>query len=68
MHVYVWEHKVSLFYKTDEWMFTKLGREKVCMALHMRLGLSARSAKGWIQGGANLGQWGAPSPKDFLFP
>ena len=33
MHVYVWEHIVSLFYRTDRWMFTKLGREEVLMTL-----------------------------------
>ena len=56
MHAYVWERKVSLFYRTDRWMLTKLGREEVLVALHMRLGFSARSAKGWIQGGAKIGQ------------
>ena len=35
MHVYVWEHIVSLYYRTAEWMFTKLGRDEVLMARHM---------------------------------
>ena len=35
MHVYVWEHIVSLYYRTAQWMFTKLGRDEVLMALHM---------------------------------
>ena len=34
-HVYVWEHIVSLYYRTAEWMFTKLGRDDVLMARHM---------------------------------
>ena len=39
----------SLSYRTDWWMLIKLGRDEVIMALHMRLGFSARSAKRWIQ-------------------
>ena len=35
MHVYEWEHKVSLYYRTASWMFTKLGRDEVLMARHM---------------------------------
>ena len=31
MHVYVWEHIASLYYR----MFTKLGRDEVLMAWHM---------------------------------
>ena len=27
---------------------------------------SAIFAQGWIQGGAKIGQWGVPSPKDFF--
>ena len=57
----------SLSYRTDLWMLTKLGRDEVIMALHIRLGFSTRSAERWIQGGAKIGQWGAPSPKDFYF-
>ena len=34
MHVYVLEHIVSLCYRTPLWMFTKLGRDEVLMALH----------------------------------
>ena len=36
MHVYVWEHIVSLYYITAEWMFTKLGRDEMLIAPHMR--------------------------------
>ena len=35
MHVYVWEHIVSLYYRTTWWMFTKLDRDEVLMTLHM---------------------------------
>ena len=35
MHVYVWEHIASLYYRTTQWMFTKLGRDEVLMAQHM---------------------------------
>ena len=37
MHVYVWEHIVRLYYRTAEWMFTKLGRDEMLMTLHMHL-------------------------------
>ena len=36
------------------------------MAPHMRLGFSARSAEGWIQGEAKIGQWGTHYQKDFF--
>ena len=48
MHVYVWEH-IAFPYRTDCWMLTKLGRDEVIMALHMRLGFLAKSAQRWIQ-------------------
>ena len=35
MHVYAWEHIVSLYYRTAWLMFTKLGRDEVFMAPHM---------------------------------
>ena len=35
MHVYVWEHIVSLYYRNTWWMFTKLDRDEVLMTLHM---------------------------------
>ena len=34
MHVYVWEHIVSLYYRTTQWMFTKLGMDEVLMSLN----------------------------------
>ena len=33
MHVYVWEHIFRLYYRTAKWMFTKLGRDEVLMAV-----------------------------------
>ena len=41
----------SLSYRTNWWMLTKLGRDKVIMALHMRLGFLAKSTQRWIQVG-----------------
>ena len=31
--VYVWEHIVSLYYRTAKWMFTKFGRDEMLMAV-----------------------------------
>ena len=56
----------SLSYRTDWWLLTKLGRDEVIMALHMRLGFSARFAQRWIRGCAKVGQLGAPSLKDLF--
>ena len=52
MHVYVWEHIASLYYRTALWMFTKLGRDEVLMAWHMHKDVLAISAQGRIQGEA----------------
>ena len=52
MHVYVLEHIASLYYRTAEWMFTKLGRDKVLMTLHMHKDVLAIFAQGRIQGEA----------------
>ena len=35
MHVYVWEHIFSLYYRTAQWMFKKLGIDEVIMAPHI---------------------------------
>ena len=67
MHVYVLEHIVSLCYRTTQWMFTKLGRDEVLMAPHYWPDFSANPAQEWIQGGAKIGQWGVPSPKECFF-
>ena len=55
VHVYVWEHIVSLYYRTVWWMFTKLGRDEVLMAPHMHWGVSAISAQERIQGKVIIG-------------
>ena len=52
MHVYVWEHIVSLYYRTAKWMFRKLGRDEVLMAQYMHKDVLAISAYGRIQGEA----------------
>ena len=49
MHVYIMEHKVSLFDRTARWKFTKLGKYEVLMASHIRIVFSARSTLGWIE-------------------
>ena len=66
MHVYEWEHIVSLYYRTARWMFSKLGRDEVLMAPHMHYGVSARSTQGRIQGGAKIGHGGVPFFKKLL--
>ena len=48
MHVYVWEHIVSLYNTTAKWMFTKFGRDEVLIAPHMHYGVSDRFAQGRI--------------------
>ena len=67
MHVYVLEHIVSLCYRIAWWMFMKLGRDEVLMALYLWLDFSANPTQGWIQGGTKIGQWGVPSLKDCFF-
>ena len=66
MHVYVWEHIVSLSYRTDRWIFTKLGRDEVLMVPYNCCCFLARSIQWRIQGGANIGHR-APSSKKFFF-
>ena len=67
VHVYVFEHIVSLNYRTARWIFTKLGRDKVLMTLHICIDSWAKSAQGWIQDGTKIGPGGFPSPKNFFF-
>ena len=50
MHVYVWEHIASLYYRTAKWMLTKLDRDEVLMARHMHKDVLAIFAQGQIQG------------------
>ena len=58
MHVYVWEHIVSLYYRTAYWMFTKLGMHEVLMVIYKYCCFSARSVQGRIQGRAKIGHRG----------
>ena len=61
MHVYVWEHIVSLSYRTNRWMFMKGGRDEVLMVPYKCCFFSARSIQGRIQGGAIIGHGGSTS-------
>ena len=58
MHVHVWEHIVSLYYRTAQWMFTKLGRHEVLMVPYKCCCFSARSVQGRIQGRAEIDHGG----------
>ena len=59
VHVYVLEHIVSLNYIIAWWIFTKLGRDKALMTPHICIDSWAKSALGWIQGGAKKGPGGS---------
>ena len=59
VHVYVLEHIVSLNYRIAWWIFIKLGRDKVLMTPHICFDSWAKSAQGWIQGGAKIGPGGS---------
>ena len=56
----VWEHIVSLYYRTAQWMFTKLCKDEMFIAPHMHKGVLAISAQGRIQGGAKICQGEVP--------
>ena len=58
MHVYIWEHIVSLSYITAWWIFMKLGRDEVLMVPYKSFCFSARPVQGRIQGRAKIGQGG----------
>ena len=62
MHVSVWEHIASLYYRTASWMFTKLRRDEVLMARHMHKDVLAISAQGRGQIGQGRGGGGGWSP------
>ena len=63
MHVYVWEHIVSLSYRTEQWVFMKVCRYEVLMVPYKCCCFSARSIQGRIQGGAKIGQEGPLLPQ-----
>ena len=67
MHVYVWEHIVSLYYRTALCMFTKLGLDEVLMVPYRCCCFSAKSVQGRIQGGAKIGHRGSPSSMNFCY-
>ena len=67
MHVYVWEHIVSSYYKTTRWILMKLGRDEELMVPYKCCCISARSTEGWIQGGVKIGHRGSHSSKNFFF-
>ena len=58
MHVYIWGHVVSICYRTDLWIFTKLGMDEVLMVPYKFCCFSVRSAQGRIQCGAKFGHGG----------
>ena len=58
MHVYVWEHIVSLNYRMAIGILTKLVRDKVLMTPHIYTDVWTKFAQGWIQGGAKIGHGG----------
>ena len=51
VHVYVWEHRVSLNYRIALWIFTKLGRDKVFMTPNICIDFWAKSARGRSRAG-----------------
>ena len=63
MQVYVWEYKVSLYYRTAEWMFTKLGRDEVLNVIYKYccFFFFARSVERRIQCVAKIDHRGSPS-------
>ena len=65
VHVYVWEHIVTLNCRITWWIFTKLCRDKVLKTLLICIHFWAKSAQWWIQGRAIIGQWG-PFSKGLL--
>ena len=65
VHVYVLEHIVSLNYKIAWLIFTKLGRDKALMTPHICIDSWAKSAQGWIQGGAKIGPGGSLFQRTF---
>ena len=49
MHVYVWEHIASLYFRTALWMLMKVSRDEVLMARHMHKDVLAIFNQGQIQ-------------------
>ena len=60
-------HIFNFFYRTAWWILMKLGMHEVLMVPYKCCCFSARSAQGWIQGGAKIGHGGSPSSRNFFF-
>ena len=67
MHVCEWEHIVSLYYRTAQWMLTKLGRDEMLMVPYKCYCFRPDPSRGRIQGGAKIGHGGSPSLTNFFF-
>ena len=59
-------HIFDFFSRTAWWILMKLGRDEVLMVPYKCCCFSARSAQGWIQGGAKIGHGGSPSSRNFF--
>ena len=66
MHVYVWEHIVSLYYRTAGCLQNLVGM-KCSLSLTKVVVLLARSVQGRIQGRAKIGHRGSLSSTIFFF-
>ena len=55
VHVYVWEHIVSLNYRITWMIITKFDKDKVLMTPHICFDIWAKSAHVRIQDGVKLG-------------
>ena len=60
-------HIFHFFSRTAWWILMTLARDDVLMVPYTCCCLSARSAQGWIQGGAKIGHGGSPSSRNFFF-
>ena len=60
-------HIFDFFSRTAWWILMKLGMHEVLMVPYKCCCFSARSAQGWIQGGAKTGHGGSPSSRNFFF-
>ena len=60
-------HIFDFLSRTAWWILMKLGRDEVLMVPYKCCCFSARSAQGWIQGGAKIGHGGSPSLRNFFF-
>ena len=66
MHVYVWEHILSLSSKTAWLILTKLVSDELLMVSYKFYGFKTTSAKGRIQGGPKIGRRGVPASTNFF--